>query len=71
VTPAPTLGIAPKVFVAWPAGTATNWVLQSASSINATIWTSVTNTPVIVDGKPGVVLDSSATQQFFRFNYLK
>jgi len=70
VAPAPTLSIAPKVFVAWPAGTATNWVLETASDINATNWTSVTNTPVTVDGQPGVVLDQIAPQQYFRFNYL-
>jgi hypothetical protein len=29
----------------------------------------VTNTPVTVDGQPGVVLDRSAPQQFFRFDY--
>ena len=69
VTPAPGLSIAPKVFVAWPSGIATNWLLQSASSVNAANWTGVTNTPVIVDGQPGVVLDSSAGQQFFRWHY--
>jgi len=69
VTPAPGLSIAPKVFVAWPSGVATNWLLQSASSVNAANWTGVTNTPVIVDGQPGVVLDSSAGQQFFRWHY--
>lgn len=62
----PELSLAPKVFVAWPTGTAPNWVLESASSITSTNWTGVTNTPVTVDGQPGVVLDSGATQQYFR-----
>lgn len=66
----PTLSLAPKVFVAWPSGTTTNWVLESAASMNATNWTGVTNTPVSVDGQPGVVLDSGATQQFFRMRYI-
>jgi hypothetical protein len=67
-----TISITPKVFVAWPAVTSTtNWVLQSAASINAANWTTVTNAPVIVDGQPGVVLDNSATQQFFRLNYVE
>ena len=70
LTPAPALSISQKVFVAWPAGTATNWVLESASPINATSWTTVTNTPTTVEGQPGVVLDHGASQQFFRFNYL-
>lgn len=70
VTPAPALSIARKVFVTWPSATATNWVLETVASVNATDWTSVTNTPVVVDGQLGVVLDSSATQEYFRFNYL-
>jgi hypothetical protein len=66
----PELGLAPKMFVAWPSGTAPNWVLESAPAPFATNWTSVTNTPVTVDGQPGVVLDSSATQQYFRMRYV-
>lgn len=69
VSPPPALSIGQKVFVAWPSGTATNWVLQSAATVNGPTWTSVTNVPVTVDGQPGVVLDQSANQQFFRFNY--
>ena len=70
VSPTPALSIAQKVFVAWPSGTATNWVLQSSSSINGPTWSNVTNTPVVVDGQPGVVLDGGASQQFFRLNYV-
>ena len=70
ITPTPTLSIAQKVFVAWPSGTATNWVLQSSTNVNGPTWSGVTNAPVTVDGKPGVVLDSGANQQFFRFNYV-
>jgi hypothetical protein len=69
VTPAPVISIAPKVFVAWPSGTTTNWALESSPIINAVNWTSVTNTPVIVDGQPGLVLDSGAAQQYFRMRY--
>jgi hypothetical protein len=68
VSPEPTLSISQKVFVAWPSGTATNWVLQAASSLNPTNWTNVPNTPVVVDGQTGVVLDRSANQQYFRLN---
>lgn len=70
VTPMPLLSIAQKVFVAWPSGTPSNWVLQSASSINATNWISVTNTPVNVDGQFGVVRGAGAIQQYFRLNYV-
>jgi len=70
ITPTPALSIAQKVFVAWPVGTTANWVLQSSSSVNGGIWIDVTNTPVVVDGQPGVILDRSADEQFFRFNYI-
>jgi hypothetical protein len=70
VAPAPGPSIAQKVFISWPSETTTNWVLESTSDINAGNWTSVTNTPVVVDGQPGVVLDSSAAEQFFRLNYV-
>jgi len=70
VTPAPVLSIAQKVFVAWPSGTATNWLLQSASTVSPNNWSDVTNTPVTVDGQPGVVLERSAAQQYFRMNYV-
>ncbi len=70
VSPTPALSIAPKVFVAWPAGKATNWLLESSSALGSNTWTSVTNAPVIVDGQPGMVLDRSAAQQYFRFNYV-
>ncbi len=70
VSPAPPISITPKVFVAWPAGTAANWVLESAAATDSKTWTSVTNTPVTVDGQPGFVLDSAAAQQYFRFRYV-
>jgi len=66
----PALTLAPKVLVAWPTGTATNWVLESASSATATTWTTVTNAPVTVDGQPAVVLGLEATQRYFRMRYL-
>jgi len=70
VTPTPALNIAQKVFVNWPTGTATNWVLQASTNVNGPTWSSVTNAPVTVDGQPGVVLDRNASQQFFRLNYV-
>jgi hypothetical protein len=70
VTPAPALSIGEKVFISWPAGTGTNWVLQSAPFVNTNAWTTVTNAPIIVDGAPGVLLDQAGAQQFFRFHYV-
>lgn len=67
VAPTPILSIAPKVFVPKPTGISTNWVLESAGAVDATTWTKVVTTTVHVDGQAGVVLDSGASQQFFRF----
>ncbi len=68
VTPAPALTIADKVFVAWPAGTPATWILEAAPTADAATWTTVTNTPVVIDGQPGVVLDRNADQRYFRLN---
>lgn len=70
VTPTPGLSIAQKVFIAWPSGTATNWFLQSSTTVNGPAWNAVTNAPVVVDGVPGVVLDKAGAHQFFRYNYV-
>ena len=70
VEPAPALNIVEKVFVAWPAGTSAKWVLQSAPELDPNNWTVVTDTPVSVEGQPGVVLDKDAAHRFFRFNYV-
>ncbi len=66
----PTLNLAQKIVLAWPSATTTNWVLESAASMDATTWSSVTNTPVNVDGQPCVILDGNAARQFFRTRYM-
>lgn len=66
----PSLELAQKITVAWPVNTSTNWVLESASTANAATWTAVTNSPVVVDGKPCVVLEAGVGAQFFRMRYL-
>ena len=66
----PTLNLAQKIVVTWPSVTTTNWVLEAAPSVNATAWTTMTNTPVVVDGQPTIVLDQNATQQFFRMRFI-
>jgi hypothetical protein len=66
----PALTLAPKIAVGWPATTATNWVLESASAINATDWTPVTNAPVLLEGQPAAVLAPAAVQQYFRMRYV-
>jgi hypothetical protein len=66
----PTLSLAPKIVVNWPAATTTNWVLESAVSVNATTWNAVTNLTVTVDGEPSVILDQAAAQQYFRMRFV-
>lgn len=66
----PALSLAQRIVVAWPSSTTTNWVLESSSTVNATIWTMVTNAPVLVDGQPSVVLTGSATQQYYRMRFV-
>jgi hypothetical protein len=66
----PTLNLTQKIVVGWPASTATGWILESASSPNATAWTTVTNSPVTVDGQPCVVLEGVAAQEYYRMRYV-
>lgn len=66
----PILNLAPMIDVAWPTTTTTSWVPEFASTANATTWTTVTNRPVTVDGQPSVILNGSATQQYFRMRYI-
>jgi hypothetical protein len=66
----PALSLAPKIVIAWPSATTTNWVLESAANVNAATWNSVTNLPVTVDGQPSVILDQNAAQQYFRMRYI-
>jgi hypothetical protein len=68
VSPVPILNISTKVFVAKPTGVSTNWVLQSAPSLDSTAWSKVSGLPATVDGQAGLVLDVGVAQQYFRFN---
>lgn len=66
----PALSLALKVVVAWPDTTATNWVLESAATVNAASWDIVTNSPVSVNGQPSVILEQNAAQQYFRMRFV-
>jgi hypothetical protein len=66
----PALTLAEKVVIAWPAATTTNWVLESAASVNVVTWSTLTNMPMTVDGQSAVVAEKNATQQFFRMKYV-
>jgi hypothetical protein len=61
----PTLTITPKVVIAWPASGA-NGVLECAETLEDGQWTTVTNTPVVLDGQPAVIMDSRAAAMYFR-----
>jgi hypothetical protein len=61
----PALSLAAKVVLAWSPST-TNYVLEAADSLPASSWTPVTNTPVLLDGQPAVVLDPCQAHKFFR-----
>jgi hypothetical protein len=70
VSSTPSLAIAQKIFIRLPSGMATNWVLQSTSSLNGGNWSNVTTAPMVVDGQMGVVLDLTGEQQSFRLNHI-
>jgi len=57
------------IIVTWPTVTTPHWVLESASALSSTAWTTVTNPPVPIGSLQGVVLEGPAPQQFFRMRY--
>lgn len=61
----PTLTIAQRIVIGWPPSS-TNYVLEAADTLPASSWTTVTNTPVLLDGQMAVVLETSAAMRFFR-----
>jgi hypothetical protein len=61
----PTLSIAQRIVIGWPLS-ATNYVLEAADTLPASSWTSLTNTPVLLDGQLSVVLETGAASRFFR-----
>jgi hypothetical protein len=64
----PTPGIArtnAQIVISWPP-TVTNLTLVAADSLTTTNWTAVTNAPFPLNGKTAVILDTSASQAFFR-----
>lgn len=63
----PSLAAGTTFVVTWP-NTASNYVLQVADTMPATNWTTVTNTPVWIDGQPAVILGHGAAKKFFRMS---
>jgi hypothetical protein len=54
-----------QIQLTWPAS-ATNWTLVSASALDASSWSAVTNEPVVLDGQRAVTLQPSESHNFFR-----
>jgi hypothetical protein len=54
-----------QIVISWTP-TVTNLTLVVADSLTTTNWTAVTNTPFPLNGKTAVILDTSASQAFFR-----
>lgn len=65
----PSLRLVPGCVVAWPAETATNWVLECAAAPNTALWTRVTNAPVLLDNELCVTVDGGSSHQFFRMRF--
>jgi hypothetical protein len=66
----PALTVAQRVVIAWPEGTGAQWVLEATDSLTSGVWEPVTNAPVILDGKPAVVLEGAASQRTFRMRFV-
>jgi len=59
------LSIANQPVITWPASLS-NYQLQSSDSLNGPNWTTLTNTPAIMNGQCIITLQPMATQKFFR-----
>jgi len=62
----PQLGIHPAIVVDWPADTGEGWVLEMAGEWPSTNWSVVTDTPVMLNGRPSVVLEAGSGNRFYR-----
>jgi hypothetical protein len=58
------------IVVDWPADSPEGWVLESATEVSSSNWVLVTDTPVMVRGRPSVVLEAGAENRFFRMRRL-
>jgi hypothetical protein len=65
----PMLESGTRFIVTWPLGTS-GYELESADSLSAAEWMLVTNAPVMLDGRPAVVLEAGASCRFYRMRKL-
>jgi hypothetical protein len=61
----PALTILNKTVVGWP-GTSTNYVLESAQTLDSPVWTCVTNKPLVIDGSSLILVEPNCAQRYFR-----
>lgn len=61
----PALDIAKKVVIAWPADAA-GWVLEQTDRLPAAEWSPVDVAPVLIGGRPTVLLEPAAQTRYFR-----
>jgi hypothetical protein len=52
--------------VSWPSSASSSFVLQSSSQLNPTVWTTVSNTPVITGGNYRVTNTIAGASRFYR-----
>ncbi len=64
----PTLGAGINCTITWPI-TATNYLLEAADTLTATNWVTVTNTPVVLDGRSAIISDQTQPIKFYRMRY--
>lgn len=64
----PSVSIALKVVVECPA--TPDWVLETADSLESSVWRSVPHTPVVLEGRSVVILDAREEKQFYRMRRL-
>jgi hypothetical protein len=67
---APSVSIQNTVAIEW-SGTSTNYVLQSASTLNSATWTTVTNTPGVIGNNTVILVNPTGSQQFFRLQLVQ
>jgi hypothetical protein len=61
----PVLTILNKVVVEWPC-TSSNYAVETAQTLDSPSWTTVTNTPGVIDGKTIILVDPTDSQRYFR-----
>ena len=59
-----------SVVISWP-GSLSNYQLQSAGSLSNPVWTPMTNSPVLTNGKNTITTAPTATQQFYRLQQVQ